>query len=72
MTLEKMQKEKKKDPEKKEDCTDYKLTDREKIYGDSCCYVVSKKKIMKRNQKVVKFIIKNILLKNILMNILKK
>ena len=31
-------------PEKKEDCTDYKLTDFEKIYGDSCCYVVSKYK----------------------------
>ena len=44
MTLEKMQKEKKKDPEKKEDCTDYKLTDFEKVEGDSCCYVVSKYK----------------------------
>ena len=32
------------DPEKKEDCTDYKLTDMEKVEGDSCCYVVSKRK----------------------------
>ena len=32
------------DPEKKEDCTDYKLTDFEKVDGDSCCYVVSKRK----------------------------
>ena len=32
------------DPEKKEDCTDYKLTDMEKVDGDSCCYVVSKYK----------------------------
>ena len=30
------------DPEKKEDCTDYKLTDFEKVDGDSCCYVVAK------------------------------
>ena len=30
--------------EKKEDCTDYKLTDMEKVDGDSCCYVVSKYK----------------------------
>jgi hypothetical protein len=39
------------DPEKKEDCTDYKLTDREKIYGDSCCYVVSKKKNNEKESK---------------------
>ena len=31
-------------PSKKEDCTDYKLTDMEKVDGDSCCYVVSKYK----------------------------
>ena len=30
--------------QKKEDCTDYKLTDFEKVDGDSCCYVVSKSK----------------------------
>ena len=30
--------------QKKEDCTDYKLTDFEKVDGDSCCYVVSKYK----------------------------
>ena len=28
------------DPSKKEDCTNYKLKDNEKIYGDSCCYFV--------------------------------
>lgn len=37
--------------QKKEDCTDYKLTDREKIYGDSCCYVVSKKKNNEKESK---------------------
>lgn len=31
-------------PQKKEDCTDYKLTDFEKVDGDSCCYVVAKYK----------------------------
>ena len=32
-----------KDPTKKEDCTDYKLSKYEKIEGDSCCYRVRKK-----------------------------
>ena len=40
------------DPEKKEDCTDYKLTDMEKVEGDSCCYVVSK---TKSNEKEIKY-----------------
>ena len=38
-------------PQKKEDCTDYKLTDFEKIYGDSCCYVVSKRKSDEKENK---------------------
>ena len=32
-----------KDPTKKEDCTDYKLSKLEKVEGDSCCYRVRKK-----------------------------
>ena len=39
------------DPEKKEDCTDYKLTDMEKVKGDSCCYVVYKKKNNEKESK---------------------
>ena len=39
------------DPEKKEDCTDYKLTDMEKVGGDSCCYVVYKKKNNEKESK---------------------
>ena len=39
------------DPEKKEDCTDYKLTDMEKVDGDSCCYVVYKRKSDEKERK---------------------